>query len=334
MIGWKERNQQAMMRAREGDLDGARQLWSEALEELLRVGGQPEFVILVMDNIARIDIKQGNYESAELQYRHLIETAIQAYGERSPSLAKGYSDLAELLETQGQFEEAEKLLRQSLSIWESTLGWKHVEVGQCLRAIGRTLKEQGKYADAELMFRKALDHVERTHGRTHADVARILNDIAYVTLMMERFEEAEELFRRLFDIWKFATASKRPDVARSLNDLAHYFHMRGNQPKAEKMAGKALSLSVKALGPANIEAARAHNLLGIICGARDEFDEASEHFQQAVHIMQVAYGAEDRRVKEIWQNLTMLEQKRARERPRTTRSGEFAKPAESDLGPV
>jgi len=303
-MGWQETNQAALLAARAGDYARAESLWLQALEQFGR--REDDNLLLLLDNIARHYRRVGNDAKAEALMKLIVETSRRVHGGDSPAVAKGLMDLADLLAAEGREDEATPLLEEALAIWDHRLGPAHLETGRCLKRLAALDKESGRYASAEERLRRALPIFERNFDSRHAEIARLYNELALVTMYQEKFEEAERLFMRQFEIWKQATNSKRPDIAKSLNDLAIFYFSRNEPEKARKAARKAVDLSILALGPKNMQAARGHNLLGICSATEGRYPEAKEHFESALHIVQETQGSDHPLAKEIWDNIARM----------------------------
>ncbi len=302
--GWQELNSAALMAARSSDNAKAEQLWIRSLEQLQKRGQEDENALLVLDNLARHYVRVGAYGSAERYMRHIVEVSRRVEGPDSPAVAKSLVDLSDLCSMEGREDDALPLLEEALKIWEVRLGPAHFEVARCLRRMATIAKVAARYADAEALLRRALPIYERSFESRHAEIARLYNDLALVCMYQEKYDVAEKLFLREFEIWKSATRSKRPDIAKSLNDLAIFYHNRNERTKAEKAARKAIDLSIGAMGPKNLQAARGNNIVGICQATAGDLEAALDSFQTALGIIQDIHGEEHPLTKELWDNIT------------------------------
>ena len=69
--------------------------------------------------------EQGRYEEAEELYGKALRLMKKILGERHPSTATIYNNLAFVYEKQRKYEEAEELFGKALRIWKEVLGEEH-----------------------------------------------------------------------------------------------------------------------------------------------------------------------------------------------------------------
>jgi len=101
--------------SREGKLDEAEQLLSEARDRFRENGGDRDLDgAPTTFELGRVYLSQGRYSEAETSMKKAIEQRQRALGEDDPAVAWCWKDLAHLYETQSRFDLAEEWYKKSL----------------------------------------------------------------------------------------------------------------------------------------------------------------------------------------------------------------------------
>ena len=100
------------------------------------------------------------------------------HGEKHPSVATAFSNIASVLRKQGQLDEALEMHEKALKIKRRALGEDHVHVAKSLEGLGCVYDDQGKFAEAMEMYGKALATYDRALGVDNMDSADVYHNIA------------------------------------------------------------------------------------------------------------------------------------------------------------
>jgi tetratricopeptide (TPR) repeat protein len=192
--------------------------------------------------------RSGDYEGAEVLYRHALSITEKTSGSKHPSVATALNDLAGLLQDKRDYAGAEALFRRALQVDEKALGPEHPEVARDLSNLAELFQSERDYASAEPLFRRALAVDEKVFGSAHPAVATALNNLAVLLQLRGDYASAEPLYRRALAIHEKALGPEHPDVAKDLNNLAELLLVRGNYAGAQTLLHRALAIDQKALG--------------------------------------------------------------------------------------
>jgi tetratricopeptide (TPR) repeat protein len=207
-----------------------------------------EDLIWPFSRLGRIYEAQSQFSEAEKWYKQSVKVARQQLGERHPSVATSYNNLALLYSSMGSKEEALSLYQQALEIRLEQLGKRHPDVAQSYNNIAFVYQSMGRYEDALPLHTQALEIRLEQLGERHPDVAQSYNNIAFVYQSMGRYEDALPLHTQALEIFLEQLGERHPDVATSFNNLAFLYQSTGRYPEAIANYQKALSIAEESLG--------------------------------------------------------------------------------------
>jgi TonB family protein len=160
----------------------AEEFFRKALEIGDRTVGpdHPDMILLVND-LTRIYLKQSAYASAEPLLLRLLEMK-RSKGEDHPEVATVMASLATVRQALGSHESAEQLWRRVLEIRERTLAPNHFAIATALEHFGEACSARGKIPDALAAFQRAHTIRERTLGSDHSSLRTSRERIADLQL--------------------------------------------------------------------------------------------------------------------------------------------------------
>ena len=180
-------------------------------------------------------MNKGDYEGAEVLYRHALAGREKALGADHPQTLDSIHSLGILLMNKGDYEGAEELYRQALAGYEKALGADHPDTLASLNNLGILLKNKGDYQGAEEVCRRALAGREKALGAEHPDTLMSLNNLAGILIKLSRTTESVSLLREAF------CRSKKSADAVCYN-LACYECLTGNTEEAKRLIAFHLKL--------------------------------------------------------------------------------------------
>src|ERR1700674_4054606 len=145
------------------------------------VGPDHPDMILLLNDLTRIYLKQSAYASAEPLLLRLLEMK-RRKGEDRPEVATGMASLANVRQALGRHESAEQLWRRVLEIRERTLAPNHFAIATALEHFGEACSARGKIREALAAFQRAHTIRERTLGSDHASLRTSRERIADLQL--------------------------------------------------------------------------------------------------------------------------------------------------------
>ncbi|HEX9606329.1 MAG TPA: TonB family protein [Gemmatimonadaceae bacterium] len=145
------------------------------------VGPDHPDMILLLNDLTRIYLKQSAYASAEPLLIRLLEMK-RSKGEDHPEVATVMASLATVRQALGRHESAEQLWRRVLEIRERTLAPNHFAIATALEHFGEACSARGKIRDALAAFQRAHTIRERTLGSDHSSLRASRERIADLQL--------------------------------------------------------------------------------------------------------------------------------------------------------
>jgi TonB family protein len=145
------------------------------------VGSDHPDMILLLNDLTRIYLKQSAYASAEPLLLRLLEMK-RSKGEDHPEVATVMASLATVRQALGSHESAEQLWRRVLEIRERTLAPNHFAIATALEHFGEACSARGKIPDALAAFQRAHTIRERTLGSDHSSLRTSRERIADLQL--------------------------------------------------------------------------------------------------------------------------------------------------------
>jgi tetratricopeptide (TPR) repeat protein len=123
--------------------------------------------------MAKADERQARAQHAEAEqlYRKGLALFEEVLGPRHPLTARGYNDLATILDDQRRAREAEPLHCKALAVREEVLGPRHPDTATSYNNLAGNLYYRGRIREAELLFRQALAVEEAVLGPRHPSTA-------------------------------------------------------------------------------------------------------------------------------------------------------------------
>ena len=184
-----------------GELADAAECFRRALEIADRtLGAENPDLIILLNDLTRLYLKQSAYSSAEPLLLRLLELK-RNKGEDHPEVATVLASLAGVRRALGMHESAEQLWRRVLEIRERTLAPNHFATASALEHLGEACAARGKIREALAAFQRALTIRERTLGDGHPSLRTARERIADLEL------QASD------DMWDASPVAESPSVS-------------------------------------------------------------------------------------------------------------------------
>ncbi len=225
-----------------GDLQGAEQLYQEALETRERLLGREHAdVAEVMDNLANIAHEHGNLEQAENMYREVLQIRRLVLAPEHKDIASSLNNLATIHHDREELDDAERLYRESLTLSRVALGNEHPELATSLANLAALLIDRERPEAAEPLLREALAMNRKVLGDRHPGVVNALENLAVLLDERGDYVEARELFLESLRMSRLIWGEGL-NVADTLVSLGLVEMSSGNPELAEPYYAEALGL--------------------------------------------------------------------------------------------
>jgi tetratricopeptide (TPR) repeat protein len=111
------------------------------------------------------------------------------------------------------------------------------------------------------------------------------------------------MHREALEMYYNVLGREHPRIAVALDDLAVVLHQQGDSEQADSLERLSLTMREELLGPDHPDVATSlHHLAQIRQGIGDE-QGAERHYQRALEIYRLRFGAGDRHVRAIYKEL-------------------------------
>lgn len=219
-------------------------------------------------------------QTKEPVYDHPIATVLQ--------------NLGVICRHEEKYEDAEKFLKEALDIRER----KHAQVpysftadhAKVCRDFGDLLVDMGENDRAGEMFEKAVTlytNAAEKSGHLKVSIADSIYAWADTRLDSEEYDRAESLFKQALSIYSRLTDDKTSyDMARTWSRMGDLY-MLWEKPQAVPSYEKALSMFKELHAPDSDyreETAHITNCMALISSANEEYDRASELYEECISI--------------------------------------------------
>ena len=193
---WETLNTAGMLAYKERNFSMAQEMFYRALDAL---GGTTEpdpRIATTLNNLGATHEALGEYEQAELRYRHALTTIESIQGPDHPDVVVGLNNLASLYFSQKAFDKAEPLWQRGLSISERFLGDAHPHLIQTLLTLGLVTQVQKKFDRAEPYYIRAIQIGKESLGPNHPSLIPLYERYASFLRQADRDEEARVVDRQ------------------------------------------------------------------------------------------------------------------------------------------
>jgi tetratricopeptide (TPR) repeat protein len=227
---------------------------------------------------------QGQAPKAEPLLRERLKWCQIVLGEKHPTTASSYRNIAPNLYFQGKYAEAQPLFQKALDLRLELLGEKHPDTAKSYSDLAMNLSAQGDYADAQPLVQKALDLFRELLGENHPSTALGYNNLAYILNRQGKFADAQPLVQKALGLRLEILGEKDRYTAASYNNLAANLDAQGKYAQAQPLYQKALDLFRELLGEKHPDTAASYNNLALNLHAQGKYAEAQPLYQKALDL--------------------------------------------------
>jgi tetratricopeptide (TPR) repeat protein len=154
---------------------------------------EDEDLIRPFVGLGRIYEGQSQFTEAEKWLKQSVKVMRDRLGERHPSVATSYNNLAGLYESMGRYEEALPLYQQALEISLEQLGERHPSVATSYNNLAALYRAMGRYEEAIAYYQHAINIAQGTLGKNHLNTVLFSNN--YHQMLLEA--PTEEILKAL-----------------------------------------------------------------------------------------------------------------------------------------
>jgi len=172
-------------------------------------GEEHPTVAFCLYNLAFFHSREGEYEKAELLYKHALSIQEKFYGENHHEVASTTNNLGFLYLSQGNYVEAERFFKRTLAIKEKS---HDPGVIWSLENLANLYCKQARYSDAEVVLLRALsisENLEKSKwGKDHSIIIKVLNRLKDLYGKMGNNEGVEKTEKQIKKFGRFQDVHK------------------------------------------------------------------------------------------------------------------------------
>ncbi len=172
----------AVSAAAASDRAAAERALRDAIQSVEAMGPDDENLVIVLNDLVRLCLKQSSHALAEPLVLRLLELK-RGKGEEHPEYVTVLASLAAVRQALGRHDDAEQLWRRVIAIREQTLAPNHFTLATAFEHLAEVFAARGKFADALHVSQRALAIREATLGREHASLRSSRERIADLELL-------------------------------------------------------------------------------------------------------------------------------------------------------
>lgn len=256
-------------------LDRARLICEEWLD-----GTEPE-CRRVLENLALVSYKLGNFREAKLIGEKLLAAQEASLGSRHADVAETLELLATIHQTQRKFDKSELQYKRSLSIVESIYGQQSDNAARVLRKLASLHCDKQDHTLAKPLLKKALavrKSLRRPQDEEFASAYLQLAEVYYVEC---NYQAAELYYKKALAIRKRLIGPHTLETADVMGGIGKLYCAVKRFKEAETSFNGALQIQIELLGPYNREVSNTLTRLAGVYMSQGRFNEANLVREQA-----------------------------------------------------
>jgi len=195
-----------------------------------------------LDTLARIKIRNHNFEAAKECYEDCINIKEEYYGELDSSTASTLHNFGCLLVQMNDSDGALEIFERTLRIRKKELGLNERNTLKTMQKIGEIYVERRNHTAALRCFQEALPNLSKAYDSNHNEVAQCNEMIAKIHCENKHFHEAIKYFIEALRIQKISATSNQIRISTLYHDLGHTLCMTSDFSGATEYLEKAVEI--------------------------------------------------------------------------------------------
>lgn len=264
-----------------------------------------------LTNIARFQIKMGEYELAEKNINEAIavlEEKENRADDKKVYLVNAVDTQAVLLGIKGLFDDAEDALQRSNKIIRKANGpMTGIDDLATAKELSSLYIQLGQYSDLEEILNDLIKEYEKQYGSNSLRLIEPLVNLGRLTLLNGDYTKADKFAQRANDIAVKTYGEVSTKTAPTQKLLSDIDYQIGDYDKAEDNIAKALASQQKQFGRNHIEVAKCISQLALIkFYHKGDRKEVERLMLESRNIMGDKLGKDNPQYAEILKNVAIL----------------------------
>ncbi|MBK5279121.1 MAG: CHAT domain-containing protein [Bacteroidia bacterium] len=262
-----------------------------------------------LTNIARLQIKLGQYEKAEQNVNQSLQILEEFRKEENKKgfLVNAIDTQATLFGIKGLFDEATDALNRSSKIISKASNLTGIDNLTTAKELSSLLIQLGKYSGTEDLLDGLIKDYEKLYGKTSLRLIEPLVNKGRLTLLKGDYTEADKIALRANQIAVSVYTEKSTKAAPTQKLLSDIDYIIGDYEKAEDNILKALASQEKQFGRNHIEVAKSISQLALVKFYKgDDRKEVEKLMLESRDIMGDKLGKDNPQYADILKNVAIL----------------------------
>ncbi len=232
--------------------------------------------IPVLEKLADIQLKKGDYEQANSTINYAIEILSNNSKVNTLEKANTFETMSRLYNTLGKYKESDEALKMAKRIAKRSKVNKEQASAKTADDQAKLYIRNGKYGSAEDLLLSTLEIKEKKLGGNNREIISTLNELGHLYTIIGKYNEAEKVLNRALGIDEKIFGEASLKYAETLKLLEKLYLAIGDFKRAEDAANVVVNIRTKFLGKRHLETANAVTELAYVKlynnGSRKEID--------------------------------------------------------------
>jgi CHAT domain-containing protein len=262
-----------------------------------------------LNNIARLEIKLGEYEKAEEHIKESLKILEEFRKDESKvvNLINAIETEATLFGIKGMFDDAEGNLDRSAKLISKQDRLVGIDELSTAKELSSLFIQLGRYSETEVLLEDMLEQYEKQYGKTSMRLIEPLVNLGRLTLLKGDYTEANKLAVRANDIATKIYGEVSTKTAPTQKLLSDIDYQIGDYDNAEIFIQKALKSQEKQFGRNHIEVAKSLAQLALIKFYKgDKKSDVEKIMIEARDIIGSRLGKENPQYAEMLKNVAII----------------------------
>ncbi len=247
----------------------------------LEAGAGPGLRVELLNTLASLYGKLGEYEPQATLYHQAVEESRTAFGENDPLTGTALTGWGVALMELGSFTEADSVLSKARGV-RAAAGVPDTVLAETVGALATVASAMGETERSLELHREALALDIRGSGEQSLRVAADLNNVGGQLIDTEEYADAEQALEKALEIRRASLGEDHPEVAITLGLLGQLHATLGDRPGAERYHREALAIQREVYPNGHPDIARSLDQLAITVEAQGRSFEADTLYQEAL----------------------------------------------------
>jgi CHAT domain-containing protein len=262
-----------------------------------------------LNNIARLEIKLGEYEKAEEHITESLKILEEFRKDQTKvvNLINAIETEATLYGIKGMFDDAEDNLDRSAKLISKQDRLVGIDELSTAKELSSLFIQLGRYAETEVLLADMLKEYEKQYGKTSMRLIDPLVNLGRLTLLKGDYTEADKLAHRANDIATKIYGEVSTKTAPTQKLISDIDYQIGDYENAETNIQKALKSQERQFGRNHIEVAKSLAQLALIKFYKgDKKKDVEKIMVEARDIIGARLGKDNPQYAEMLKNVAII----------------------------